>query len=196
MSSACGTKGVLFFPQLWTRLWCWKSAQLPAAPGQRSAWTSAAPGVCSSARPFSFYYFLCSQPPRFRLSLCLRGSSFPLWLEQIASLAQAERRGANLRRGHQKPLGAALWMIWYTRCGYSSVDAVMYADYCRFEGRGIWKCAFQRGTKPRSKWNSLYVPRVGVRVKELSKQRRENLIFFIFPRFCLSSFCPCTNYDR
>lgn len=176
MSSACGTKPILVLLQLWTRLWCWKSGlseqrRVSAPPGApRPA------GLCSSARPFYLDYFPCFQPPRFSLSLCMRGSSFPLWLQQIASLAQAERRGANLRRGHQKPLGAALWMIWYTRRGYSSVDALMSADYCRFEGRGIWKRAFQRGTKPGSNWNSLCFPWVGVRVKQLSKERSENFI--------------------
>lgn len=159
MSRACGNNGFLFFSsQLWTKVWCWKSAPLAAVcpygtpPAQRSASKSA-------ARPFfhPFFFYLAVTAASFQLLIVHERPSFPLWWEQIVSFAQAERKSANLRRGHKKPLGAALWMIWYTRCGYSSVDAVVSADYCRFDGRGILKRAFQCGTKPRSNCNTLSI---------------------------------------
>lgn len=158
MSRACGNNGFFFFPsQLWTKVWCWKSAPLPAVcpygtpPGQRSACKSAARLHLLKRTSFFFFFilfYLAVTAASFQLFIVHERPSFPLWWEQIVSFAQAERKSANLRRGHKKPLGAALWMIWYTRCGYSSVDAVVSADYCRFEGRGILKRAFQCGTKP------------------------------------------------
>lgn len=178
---------LVFSSQLWTKLWCWKSAQLTAIcpdgrlrtpPGQRSAWKSAARRRL--LKRTSFFFILGLQPPRFRVSLCRRSRVFHF--DSSKSSASHRRNGGaqNLRRGHKKPLGAALWMIWHTRCGYSSVDAVMSADYCRFEGCGILKRAFQCGTKPRSNCKTLSIFCAGVRVKVCSKQRSENFFFFAF----------------
>lgn len=137
-------------------------------------------GSPASAQAHVLFFILGLQPPRFRVSLCRRSRVFHF--DSSKSSASHRRNGGaqNLRRGHKKPLGAALWMIWHTRCGYSSVDAVMSADYCRFEGCGILKRAFQCGTKPRSNCKTLSIFCAGVRVKVCSKQRSENFFFFAF----------------
>lgn len=84
-------------------------------------------------------------------------------------------------------------MIWYTRCGYSSVDAVSSADYCRFQRRGILKRAFSARNKTAvGLWHPLYFPCAVVRVWERFRPSAENLASAPFSDFRRVSALPRT----